>query len=110
MKSRKLIPHPPKRRKSRWRSSIPRERSSASIPKKEDPSDGEEDFFRRDRNAGSLPADAGLNRFVWDLRYEGARKVPKAPLWGGNTDGPKALPGAYQVRLTILGRVIKSAI
>jgi photosystem II stability/assembly factor-like uncharacterized protein len=74
-------------------------------PKKEEPGgDEEEDFFSRDHNAGSLPADAGLNRFVWDLRYEGATKVPKAPLWGGNTDGPEALPGAYQVRLTVLGK------
>ncbi len=73
-------------------------------PKKEEPGDEEEDFFNRDRNAGSLPADAGLNRFVWDLRYEGATKVPKAPLWGGNTNGPEALPGTYQVRLTVLGK------
>ena len=51
-----------------------------------------------------MPADAGLNRFVWDLRYEGATKVPRAPLWGGNTDGPVALPGAYQIRLTVLGK------
>jgi hypothetical protein len=51
-----------------------------------------------------LPADAGLNRFVWDLRYEGATKVPRAPLWGGGTEGPVALPGTYQVRLTVLGK------
>jgi hypothetical protein len=25
-------------------------------------------------------------------------------LWGGNTDGPEALPGTYQVRLTVLGK------
>jgi photosystem II stability/assembly factor-like uncharacterized protein len=75
-------------------------------PKKEEPGDNdEEDSFSRDRNAGSLPADAGLNRFVWDLRYEGATKVPKAPLWGGGTDGPEALPGTYQVRLTVLGKI-----
>jgi len=73
-------------------------------PKKEEPADEEEDFFNRDRSASTLPADAGLNRFVWDLRYEGATKVPKAPLWGGSTDGPVALPGAYQVRLTVLGK------
>jgi hypothetical protein len=30
--------------------------------------------------------------------------VPKAPLWGGNTDGAKALPGGYQVRLTVFGK------
>lgn len=73
-------------------------------PKKEEPGDEEEDFFNRDRSTGNLPADAGLNRFVWDLRYEGATKVPKAPLWGGNTNGPEALPGMYQVRLTVLGK------
>jgi photosystem II stability/assembly factor-like uncharacterized protein len=74
------------------------------FPKKEEPADDEEDFFNRDRNSSDLPADAGLNRFVWDLRYEGATKVPHAPLWGGSTDGPVALPGTYQVRLTVLGK------
>jgi len=74
-------------------------------PKKEEPGgDDEEDFSSRDHNAGALPADAGFNRFVWDLRYEGATKIPHAPLWGGNTDGPEALPGAYQVKLTVLGK------
>jgi hypothetical protein len=74
-------------------------------PKKEEPADeGEEDFFSRGGNAGNLPADAGLNRFVWDLRYEGATKVPHAPLWGGSTAGPEALPGTYQSRLTVLGK------
>ena len=33
----------------------------------------------------------GLNRFLWTLRYPGA----------GNIAGPLALPGAYQVRLTV---------
>jgi photosystem II stability/assembly factor-like uncharacterized protein len=74
-------------------------------PKKEEPGgDEEEDFFSRDHGAGALPADAGLNRFVWDLRYEGATKIPKAPLWGGSTDGPEALPGTYQARLTVLNK------
>jgi photosystem II stability/assembly factor-like uncharacterized protein len=74
-------------------------------PKKEEAAGSdEEDFFSRGGDAGSLPAEAGLNRFVWDLRYEGATKVPKAPLWGGSTDGPEALPGTYQVRLTVLGQ------
>jgi photosystem II stability/assembly factor-like uncharacterized protein len=75
-------------------------------PKKEEAHDegGEEDFFSRGGGGGALPADAGLNRFVWDLRYEGATKVPHAPLWGGSTDGPEALPGTYQVKLTVLGK------
>jgi photosystem II stability/assembly factor-like uncharacterized protein len=72
--------------------------------KKEEGAEDEENPFERNQGADTLPADAGLNRFVWDLRYEGATKVPRAPLWGGNTDGPVALPGAYQVRLTVLGK------
>jgi photosystem II stability/assembly factor-like uncharacterized protein len=73
-------------------------------PKKEEPMDEEEEFFRGGAEAGKLPGDAGLNRFVWDLRYEGTTKVPHAPLWGGSTDGPEAMPGNYQVRLTVLGK------
>jgi photosystem II stability/assembly factor-like uncharacterized protein len=73
--------------------------------KKEDEpeGDGEEDSFGRG-GASNLPAEAGLNRFVWDLRYEGATEVPHAPLWGGGTEGPEALPGNYQIRLTVLGK------
>ena len=74
------------------------------FPKKPEPADDEEDFFSRGGSSGTLPADAGLNRFVWDLRYEGATTIPHAPLWGGGTDGPEALPGIYQVRLTVLGK------
>ena len=74
------------------------------LPKKKEEGDDEENFFERNQGADTLPADAGLNRFVWDLRYEGATKVPHAPLWGGSTEGPVALPGTYQVRLTVLGK------
>ncbi len=74
-------------------------------PKKEEPGGGEEEeFFNRGGGPKNLPADAGLNRFVWDLRYEGATPVPHAPLWGGSTQGPVALPGKYEVRLTVLGK------
>ena len=74
------------------------------FPKKEEEGDQDEGFGAPDRNAGTLPADAGLNRFVWDLDYEGATKVPHAPLWGGSTSGPRALPGKYEVKLTVLGK------
>jgi hypothetical protein len=48
-----------------------------------------------------LPADAGLNRFVWDLRYEDAKRFPGLIMWAGDTRGPRAVPGGYQVKLTI---------
>ncbi|HEX2330220.1 MAG TPA: hypothetical protein VHN74_15960, partial [Candidatus Angelobacter sp.] len=64
---------------------------------------GEEEGFGRPPERG-LPTEAGLNRFVWDMRYEGASRVPRSPLWGGSTDGPQAVPGQYQVRLTVQGK------
>ena len=50
-----------------------------------------------------IKPEAGLNRFVWDLRYEEARHVPGYYLWeyGSGARGPVAVPGHYQVRLTV---------
>jgi photosystem II stability/assembly factor-like uncharacterized protein len=50
-----------------------------------------------------IKPEAGLNRFVWDLRYQEARRVPGYYLWeyGGGAHGPVAVPGHYQVRLTV---------
>jgi photosystem II stability/assembly factor-like uncharacterized protein len=48
----------------------------------------------------------GLNRFVWDLHYAAANRVPGYFLWEYNdgAKGPLALPGSYQVRLTANGK------
>ena len=48
-----------------------------------------------------VPADTGLNRFVWDMRYPDAEEVPGAIFWDGSLAGPKVIPGMYQVRLTL---------
>ncbi len=50
-----------------------------------------------------IKPDAGLNRFVWDLRYEEAHRIPGYYLWeyNGGAKGPVAAPGQYQVRLTV---------
>ena len=52
-----------------------------------------------------IKLEAGLNRFVWDLRYEEAHRVPGYYLWEYNSGakGPVAVPGQYQVRLTVGG-------
>jgi photosystem II stability/assembly factor-like uncharacterized protein len=52
------------------------------------------------------PDKAGLNRFTWDLRYPGAKTFQGMIFWGGNTQGPFAVPGAYQVRLTANGKTL----
>jgi photosystem II stability/assembly factor-like uncharacterized protein len=48
---------------------------------------------------------AGLNRVEWNLQYPGAATFPGMILWGASTNGPSALPGTYQVRLTADGQV-----
>jgi hypothetical protein len=49
-------------------------------------------------------ANAGLNRFAWDLRYPDAVRFPGLIMWAGQTQGPKAVPGTYQVKLTVDGK------
>lgn len=71
-------------------------------PKNPPPPEAEEGFRRR--KPEELPTEAGINRFVWDLHYEPAPRIPNSPLWGGSTDGPLALPGDYQIRLTVDGK------
>ncbi|MBN2408364.1 MAG: glycosyl hydrolase [Candidatus Aminicenantes bacterium] len=63
----------------------------------------EDESGRMSRGAQSrrLPAEAGMNRFVWNMRYPDAERVPGAVLWGGSTSGPIAVPGIYQAKLTV---------
>ena len=53
-----------------------------------------------------IKPEAGLNRFLWDLHYEGASRVPDYYLfeYKDGARGPLALPGQYQVRLTVDGK------
>jgi len=53
--------------------------------------------------AAPVPMDAGLNRFVWDMRYADSVRFPGMILWSGETRGPKIAPGTYQVKLTVDG-------
>ena len=51
------------------------------------------------------PAEAGLNRFTWDLRYPGAVVFDSMIIWSARPErGPMAPPGLYQVRLTAGGQ------
>ncbi|MDR3698618.1 MAG: glycosyl hydrolase [Candidatus Sulfopaludibacter sp.] len=61
----------------------------------------------RGRGGNPTPPDkAGLNRFTWDMRYPGAKTFDGMVLWSGNTQGPVAVPGTYQVRLTANGKTM----
>ncbi|HUP89298.1 MAG TPA: hypothetical protein VM100_08110, partial [Longimicrobiales bacterium] len=46
-----------------------------------------------------VSARLGTNRFVWDLRYAGAKRMRNTLVDEGTLDGPLALPGNYSVRL-----------
>jgi photosystem II stability/assembly factor-like uncharacterized protein len=50
------------------------------------------------RGPARLDKSAGMHRFTWDLRYPGPWESATQPE-GGN--GPAAVPGSYQVRLTV---------
>ena len=49
---------------------------------------------------------AGLNRVTWNLTHRGSTPFPGMVLWGATTAGPAALPGKYQVRLTVDGETL----
>ncbi len=48
-----------------------------------------------------IPVRAGLNRFVWDLREEGATRIKGNKTGGTAAKGPFVLPGEYTARLTV---------
>jgi photosystem II stability/assembly factor-like uncharacterized protein len=50
----------------------------------------------------------GSNRFVWNMRYKEADTFDGIILWAASTNGPRALPGSYQVRLTVNGKSAES--
>jgi hypothetical protein len=50
----------------------------------------------------AVPAEKGVNRFEWDLRYPDARGLPgRTYLMGGSLRGPVAVPGSYRARLRV---------
>ena len=52
----------------------------------------------QDRGTPRLPKKAGMHRFLWDMRHAGSwHAIPKR----SGLFGPMALPGKYQVKLTM---------
>ena len=48
-----------------------------------------------------LKVKKGANSFVWNMKYDGSKKLVGMILWWVNLDGPKAVPGEYQVMLKV---------
>jgi photosystem II stability/assembly factor-like uncharacterized protein len=70
------------------------------------PGGGEEGGFFGGGGPARATTDVGLNRFVWDMRYPDATRFPGMILWAGQTQGPKIVPGSYQVKLTVDGQTL----
>jgi photosystem II stability/assembly factor-like uncharacterized protein len=76
-------------------------RRLSSEKKEETPEDDPDAGFAPKREK-PLPTKEGVERAVWDLRYEGAARIEKAKVDSGEPEqGPLALPGAYTVKLTV---------
>jgi hypothetical protein len=79
----------------------------SSVPRQSDRSGDQDDT--EDLKKAALPVDAGVHRAVWDLTWEGARKITGAKIdFGDPSDGPLAVPGAYTVRLTAGGKTMSA--
>ena len=72
--------------------------------KADDDEKGDDDDDSPAAKVPKVSANAGFNRFVWDMKYEAATRVPKSAMWSATLDGPVALPGHYKVRLTVDGK------
>ena len=58
--------------------------------------------FRGRLGPRNIPVATGMNRFEWDMRYPDARGIQGGThLHGGSLRGPLAVPGSYQVKLTV---------
>jgi hypothetical protein len=64
--------------------------------------DSDESAFGRPTKPPGV--NAGINQFEWDLRYPGATEFPGMIIWSARPQmGPLAVPGKYQVKLTVSG-------
>ncbi len=73
--------------------------------------EGPPDPYNMTRQAGSrLPAEPGMNRFVWDLRYDNAREATGFSILELRQGGPLAMPGNYEVKLTAGGKTVTTAL
>ncbi|MEM6524410.1 MAG: glycosyl hydrolase [Bacteroidota bacterium] len=52
---------------------------------------------------GKIEVKPGLNRLVWNMRYNGAEGFDGMILWWASLNGPMALPGDYKVKMTYKG-------
>ena len=57
--------------------------------------------FSTSDDDNKLEVKDGGNIFVWDYKYPGAEKFDGMVMWSASLNGAKAVPGTYQVRLSV---------
>jgi photosystem II stability/assembly factor-like uncharacterized protein len=80
--------------------------SSKQTPQENAPMPATDEGFFFGGGAPRITTEAGLNRFVWDTRYADAARFPGLIMWAGSVTGPRAVPGNYQVKLTVGGKTM----
>jgi len=80
--------------------------SSAAAAKEQQPPEWPDQVIA----SNTLPKVAGMNRFVWDLRYDDPVQIPGAFYAGIAPRGPIALPGTYTIKLTVDGQAQSAAL
>jgi photosystem II stability/assembly factor-like uncharacterized protein len=76
--------------------------SSARSTKEVQPPEWPDQIIPDDR----IPAKAGMNRLVWDLRMNDPVQIPGAFYSGPTPRGPLVPPGQYTVKLSVDGRTL----
>jgi hypothetical protein len=75
------------------------------VPREPDYSSEEDD--PEDFKKAALSTDPGVHVATWDLAWEGARKIRQGKIDTGDpSQGPRAVPGSYTVRLTVDGKTL----
>ncbi len=61
-------------------------------------------FSTKDKK-NNLKVKKGTNKYVWNMIYDGAERLPGMILWWASLTGPRAIPGDYKVSLNVNGEV-----
>src|SRR5262249_48596021 len=83
-------------------------RTLSSKPEHEESTEDDPDAPEEKPKKARLTIEPGVNRVVWDLRYEGATKIPKAKSEGDPKIGPLAVPGNYRVNFKVEDKTVSA--
>lgn len=66
-----------------------------------EPKPAEKPKDKKDVKPLYMPVNAGMNRFIWNMRWATGTKVTGLKAGGSTPRGPRVPPGKYQVELTV---------